>query len=582
MPAHEPKKRAGRAEKRLPPASAARRTSRPLGALCGLLAATLWIAQVTPASAFCGFYVSGADASLYNDATTVVMMREGQRTVLSMQNTYEGPPENFAMVVPVPVVLQEENVKTLPREIFERVDKLAAPRLVEYWERDPCEPEPEYVMEAVSMAAPPGMARRSAPIRDKDLGVQVEAEFTVGEYEIVILSARDSSGLDTWLRQNQYNIPSGAEPVLRPYVQQGTKFFVAKVDASKVRFEQGRAVLSPLRVHYDSPEFSLPVRLGLLNSAGKQDLIVHVLAKNTRYEVANYENLTIPTNLRVKNDVREDFGHFYRAMLDRALEKNPRTVVTEYAWDASTCDPCPSTPLQPHELMTLGADVLPNDEPNVGPGMRRRFMPRSGFVLTRLHYRYGKDDLGEDLVFRAAAPIIGGRGTPDRDGKMPEQTQPGPINNFQGRYVILHRWEGKIACEEPIRGRWGGPDGSPGITPMPIPRPMAPPTESPRESVEPTTRTTAASPTFLSHNVGLYVEDDIPALEVVAGQSDAPPASVEPAPPTTSQGPSSVAPNGSGGCASCTVGARAPLNAPWVPFAGVLVVVGLIVRRRTR
>ena len=46
----------------------------------------------------------------------VVLMRDGTRTVLSMQNNYQGPPEDFAMVVPVPVVLQKENVKTLPRE----------------------------------------------------------------------------------------------------------------------------------------------------------------------------------------------------------------------------------------------------------------------------------------------------------------------------------------------------------------------------------------------------------------------------------------------------------------------------------
>src|SRR5688572_11815400 len=118
--------------------------SRPLAiALAITLIATLVaITTSTPnvARAFCGFYVSGADASLYNNATMVVMMREGTRTVLSMQNSYQGPPENFAMVVPVPVVLQRENVKTLPREIFQRVDSLAAPRLVEYWEQDPCAP----------------------------------------------------------------------------------------------------------------------------------------------------------------------------------------------------------------------------------------------------------------------------------------------------------------------------------------------------------------------------------------------------------------------------------------------------------
>ncbi len=63
-----------------------------------------------------------------------------------------------------------------------------------------------------------------------DLGVKVEAKFKVGEYDIVILSARDSTGLDTWLRQENYKIPPGAEPFLRPYVQGGSKFFVAKVD----------------------------------------------------------------------------------------------------------------------------------------------------------------------------------------------------------------------------------------------------------------------------------------------------------------------------------------------------------------
>jgi hypothetical protein len=96
---------------------------------------------VTPtADAFCGFYVAGADEKLVNNATMVVLMREGTRTVLSMQNNYQGPPENFAMVVPVPVVLQKENVKTLPMEIFDKIDKLASPRLVEYWEQDPCAP----------------------------------------------------------------------------------------------------------------------------------------------------------------------------------------------------------------------------------------------------------------------------------------------------------------------------------------------------------------------------------------------------------------------------------------------------------
>src|ERR1043165_3985483 len=69
-----------------------------------------------PARAFCGFFVAGSDAKLTNDASQVVLMRKGNRTVMTMSNSYQGPPENFAMVVPVPVVLHKEDVKTLPAD----------------------------------------------------------------------------------------------------------------------------------------------------------------------------------------------------------------------------------------------------------------------------------------------------------------------------------------------------------------------------------------------------------------------------------------------------------------------------------
>ncbi|MEZ4286817.1 MAG: DUF2330 domain-containing protein [Polyangiales bacterium] len=435
------------------------------------------------AHAFCGFYVSGADASLYNSATMVVLMRDGTRTVLSIQNNYQGPPEDFALVVPVPVVLQKENVKTLPKSIFERVDKLGAPRLVEYWEQDPC--NLPMMMEA---SAAGGMRRTmmfkgANAVADADYGVKIEAQFKVAEYDILILSAKDSNGLDLWLRKEKYNIPKGAETVLRGYVTQGTKFFVAKVDAKKVKFENGNAVLSPLRFHYDDKNFQLPVRLGLLNSKGTQDLIVNILAKNQRYEVANYKNATVPTNIRVENSVRENFGQFYNTLFDRVRKENGNAVITEYSWDATSCDPCPEPPLTLDELATLGADVLLDAQPGENskyediPGVvkqgtspRRPIMwPQPGFVLTRLHYRYTKDELGEDLVFKTAPPIFGGRGMPDQNGNLEERRaifQQGSINNFQGRYVMLNRWEGKIECDSPQRGMWGGPPDEQTVRPV--------------------------------------------------------------------------------------------------------------------
>ena len=173
-----------------------------------LAAIAACLAAPSAAHAFCGFYVGGAGSELYNNATQVVLMRHGTTTVLSMQNNYQGPPEGFALIIPVPVVVKEDQVKTLPREVFAKVDTLGAPRLVEYWEQDPCRVEPEYDYDMVAMA-PTSMdaEEESEGGSDDDYKVVIEAQFSVGEYDIVVLSARESTGLDRWLRANKYEDP---------------------------------------------------------------------------------------------------------------------------------------------------------------------------------------------------------------------------------------------------------------------------------------------------------------------------------------------------------------------------------------
>jgi len=415
------------------------------------LVAAVALAAPATAHAFCGFYVGGAGAKLYNNATEVVLMRQGTTTVLSMENNYQGPPSQFAMVVPVPSVIKKAQVQTLPREVFGKIDTLGAPRLVEYWEQDPCRPQIEKEEKTVDEDDAEGGEGDSAPDdrEEKPYHVKVEARFSVGEYDIEVLSATESTGLDRWLHDHHYTIPDGAEPLLRPYIEQGMKWFVAKVDPKKVAFDPTThmATLSPLRFYYDSPEFTLPIRLGLANSNGTQDLIVNILAPgDTRYEAANYPNVLIPTNLPVNNQVRERFGEFYAALFDHAIATQPHAVVTEYAWSTSSCDPCPGPVLDPNDLATVGADVLGS-----------RYQDAGNFTLTRLHARYGKE-LGTDLVFRAVDPIEGGRGIPDQSGEVEmEPTLHASTNNFQGRYMILHPWTGAMACTAPVRGMWGGP-----------------------------------------------------------------------------------------------------------------------------
>lgn len=54
-----------------------------------LIAATI-IIGASSARAFCGFYVAKADASLFNKTSQVILVREGNRTTITMSSDFEG------------------------------------------------------------------------------------------------------------------------------------------------------------------------------------------------------------------------------------------------------------------------------------------------------------------------------------------------------------------------------------------------------------------------------------------------------------------------------------------------------------
>src|SRR5262249_30990401 len=149
------------------------------------------------------------------------------RTVLTMSNDFKGELKEFAIVIPVPTFLERGQIHVGDRALLDHLDAYSAPRLVEYFDDDPC--RPRYPMAPMAVPAPSagGMARRQ---RADSLGVKIEASYTVGEYDILILSAKESDGLEIWLRENGYKIPPGASRVLGSYLKQGMHFFVAKVN----------------------------------------------------------------------------------------------------------------------------------------------------------------------------------------------------------------------------------------------------------------------------------------------------------------------------------------------------------------
>lgn len=388
-----------------------------------LIATAMTIAVATTAEAFCGFYVARADTSLFNQASQVVLVRDGDRTVITMANDFEGEAKDFAVVIPVPTLIEREQINVGDRAIVQHLDAYTAPRLVEYHDPDPCMRYERFrsmqgtAVQAESMSS-------AAEKKANSMGVTIEASYTVGEYDILILSAEESGGLIKWLQQNDYKLPPGTERVVDSYLKQDMHFFVAKVNLEE-QSKLGYQYLRPLQVAYENNKFMLPIRLGTLNAKGKQDLYVYALTRTGRIETTNYRTVKMPSDVDVPVFVQSEFAEFYRDMFSRQVnEENERGVFLEYAWDMGWCDPCAADPLSTKELRDLGVFWVGE---NGGGQTRRNIAPVQGqdVFVTRLHVRYDSEHFPEDLKFQ----------------------ETGDRQNYQGRYVIRHPWEGQASCD---------------------------------------------------------------------------------------------------------------------------------------
>lgn len=335
------------------------------------------LALLPTAVAFCGTFVGAAGSDLRNRASEVVVARQDERTTLTLSADYEGDLTEFALVIPVPEVVTEEDVAVLDPALLDRVAEWSDPRLVAYTCDDVVSVSRsecgfgcgDYALSAKKSAG-------GYEYADTGWAVDVEAHFIEGEYEIVVLSAEESADLWGWLDANGYSPPEGGEAVLQEYIDAGSYFLAARVRLDAL--EDGRNWLSPLQIAYTSEAWTLPIRIGTTNAGGEaQEVIVYALTLDGGVGIANYPRIEVEDECMLRD---ADFGAAYEAALTDAFGGQAGWI-TEYSWSLTTsCDPCTATQgLTPDELGALG------------------FPDYHGW-FSRLRVRYTPEQATEDLT----------------------------------------------------------------------------------------------------------------------------------------------------------------------------------------
>ncbi|HEY4221351.1 MAG TPA: DUF2330 domain-containing protein [Myxococcota bacterium] len=311
-------------------------------------------------------------AKIVNKSSKVILARDGDTTSMTLANDFVGAPAHFGLVVPVPTVIHKEDVKVVGDEVFDRLERATAPTVTEVFDDDDCA-RPSSAgagmlrTESVAPAAAPKASRAA------DYGVKVESHFFAGEYEIAVLSGTNANGLIAWLQKFDYDVPDDAKEVLQSYIKQKMMFFLARVYVKEMG--TGPRHLRPIQVRYQTPKLMLPIRLGMVNADGAQELLVFALTSRGRVDTTNYRTVKMPTGAKLPYFAKDAWTEVYGAMFDEQEKREDKRVLFIEAQDRLAVD---------DSVKKAGA-----------------FWQSGQAFVTRLHFRYASDQFPEDLQLQS-------------------------------------------------------------------------------------------------------------------------------------------------------------------------------------
>lgn len=345
-------------------------------AALSLLPGALLALGLGPAAHACPTVATGTPNSLTYDVAKTSIVQQNGRTTFTVSINPSGQSQDFALVMPVPALLQESDIAVLDSSVFARLEATTG-----------------LLTMADAGCAPMGGTADSAGGDGGDGGggggggggtVHVEAEYLVGDYQITILSAEESGDLFLWLNTNGYHLADPTIPILEEYIEQGMYFMTAKV-SDEATAADGSS-LPPLQVGYDSYAMAIPIKLAARNALTQQDMLIYALTDTSegggRVGISNYPEFAVPDKCIWGDPAEDDFQAFYEDEFAPRWEAQGGAAWTvEWAGRVGSCSPCSGTSMDQPTLDALGFEGDLADH-----------------YLTRIHMRYTPETASADLM----------------------------------------------------------------------------------------------------------------------------------------------------------------------------------------
>ncbi|EFH82374.1 DUF2330 domain-containing protein [Ktedonobacter racemifer] len=277
-------------------------------ALCCLL--------LLPASALAcgGLFASTNQARVSQDTERLLITVGAHSTTLYEQIRYQGKAQDFAWVLPVPVV---PSVDQAPQALFTSLEQLTAPRFVV-----PAARTCDYA--DITRPHYSGMGA-GAPNTTSSSNVNVYGSGAVGPFAYDVIKSGDAGALTHWLQAHQYAVPASTQQFIQPYVAKNMYFLAMRLQA-----KADTTSIAPVKITFPMvmKQIMIPIRLAATDINTRMNMEVSILA-NERFAPQNYQDIHIDQDQITSTP---NPGANYYQLIDTAIQKaGGYGFVTEYA-----------------------------------------------------------------------------------------------------------------------------------------------------------------------------------------------------------------------------------------------------------
>lgn len=252
--------------------------------------------------AFPGLVVSSAPAPGQVAHGRLLIIRTEDTTVVRYGPVWTGRPSSFTLVLPVPDSL--ESFEPLPRDAFDAVDELTAPRVEDTAEVGACDASEGWK----KSLTPPRSSERARPTRPQEYDVERVDRGTDVVARLVALGRTPRPEL---------------EARLRTLSEAGSAFLLLHVDGKKLSGSPGATALTPISVRWKGA-----AAVPLETSAPRTELLINAVTPN---QWTLDRPFAYPPSLELSRRAGADPSIFVASLTDSLLAtKPPGTALVEH------------------------------------------------------------------------------------------------------------------------------------------------------------------------------------------------------------------------------------------------------------